>query len=95
MFRVEVHSESVKTREGTSQRTGKEYRIREQSMFVYLNGEPYPQKMVLNLGDSQRPYPPGDYDLVPEFFVGNFGDLRIGMRDAVLTPVDDKKKATA
>lgn len=91
MFRVEVHSERVNVKEGTSSRTGKEYSIREQQAFVYLNGEPYPQKIKLSLARDQAAYPKGEYELTPEFFVGNFGDLRMGMRDAMMEPVKDNK----
>lgn len=91
MFRIEIHSDRVRTKEGVSARTNREYRIREQQAFIHLNGEPFPQKMTLSLGDSQKPYAPGVYELTPEFFVGNYGDLRIGMRDAILEPLADQK----
>jgi hypothetical protein len=92
MFKIEFHNAQVRTKEGTSKQ-GKPYKIREQQGFVYLNGEPYPQKFVLPLSSDQAPYPPGTYDLTPEFFVGNFGDLRVGMRDAIIEEAKDAKKA--
>lgn len=91
MFKVIVHSTAIAERSGTSQRTGKDFYIREQSAFVFLNNEPYPQKITLNLNRDQAPYPKGEYTLTPEFFVGNFGDLRVGMRQARLEPVADSK----
>jgi len=93
MFRVEVHSERVNVKEGTSAKTGKPYSIREQQAFAYLNGESYPQKIKLSLARDQAAYPKGEYELTPEFYVGNFGDLRIGMRDAILEEIKDKPKA--
>lgn len=90
MFKVEFHNAQVRTKEGTS-KAGNPYRIREQTGFVYLNGEPYPQKFVLPLQNDQAAYPPGNYELTPEFFVGNFGDLRVGMRDAIVEESKESK----
>jgi len=93
MFDIEIHSTLVKERSGTS-KAGKPYHIREQQGFVYLNGEPYPQKLTIPLGDGQAPHAKGNYSLTPEFFVGQFGDLRIGMRDAQLV-VNEPSKVKA
>ncbi|MAS10530.1 single-stranded DNA-binding protein [Salinisphaera sp.] len=91
MFKIEFHEDRARTKEGTSAKTGKPYKIREQQGFIYLNGEPYPQKFTLPLHDDQAPYPAGTYELTPDFFLGNFGDLRVGMRNAIVESVDDKK----
>ncbi|WP_423824059.1 single-stranded DNA-binding protein [Salinisphaera sp. SPP-AMP-43] len=91
MFQVEIHSSRVNVKEGTSARTQRSFRIREQVAFIYLNDEPYPQKIKLTLGDSQEAYEPGKYELTPEFYVGNFGDLRLGMRDAIMEPIAESK----
>lgn len=90
MIKIEVTSAEVRTKSGTSARTGKPYNIREQDAYAYTvgrDGQPqkYPQKIVINLGDDQAPYPLGMYQPAAEsFYVDRFGGLSLGL---VLKPL--------
>lgn len=71
MIRIEIESQAFKTKTGTSQKTGKPYTIREQSAFLFRDGEKYPERIALILDDSATPYPPGSYSLHPSSFSVN------------------------
>ena len=83
MLRVHVESSAVTEKSGTSAKTGKPYRIREQEVFVYLMDSEgvekrFPTACRVGL-DDQPPYPPGTYTLRPDcLYVGNFGQLMVG-----------------
>lgn len=75
---IEVTSQEVQNRAGTSQRTGKQYSINEQTAYVHRQGQPYPEKIKVTLGDQQQPYAVGNYDLHPDsYYVDKFGSLAV------------------
>jgi len=75
---IEVTSTEVKTRSGTSQKTGKPYSINEQEAYVHKMGQPYPEKISIVLQDGNGAYNPGNYDLHPSsYFVDRFGQLSV------------------
>ena len=78
---VEVTDADVQTKSGTSAKTGRAYSIREQQGWLHLPGEPYPQKIKLNLEEGDSPYTVGRYQLLTSsFYVGRFGDLQVRVR---------------
>lgn len=78
---VEVNSEEVRTKSGTSAKTGRPYSIREQEGWLFLPDQPYPQKVKLNLEDGEQPYKPGRYGIAPRsFYVGKFGDMQVRLQ---------------
>lgn len=76
-MKIEVKSVDVNVKAGTSKKTGKPYSIREQGAYLFVEGEPYPQRCVLQLGDEQAPYGVGLYDTADEMRVGAFGRLEV------------------
>lgn len=73
---VEVRSDDVKVKEGTSARTQKPYRIVEQTAYAHLPGQPYPQRCTIGVPDNEEPYAPGLYPVSPDsYFVGRFEQL--------------------
>jgi len=71
MIKIEVKSDEIAVKQGTSKRTGNAYQMREQSAWAFFldrngNPQPYPQQVRLMLDDGQFPYPPGTYTLSPE-----------------------------
>lgn len=90
MLRVVVESAEVSEKSGTSPKTGKPYRIREQGAYIFLLGadakeKKFPTHMRINLDDDQAPFPPGEYSLaMTSLYVGRFDALRVGRVD--LTP---------
>lgn len=78
---VEIDSTEIKTRSGHSERSGKDYSIREQVAYAHIPGQRYPQMIKLSLEQGQMPYQVGKYQLDPgSFFVGRFGDLQIRVK---------------
>lgn len=81
MMRVQVLSSEVRTKSGTSARTGKSYSIREQSGFIQLGAKPFPVEVTMSLEDAEPPYQPGDYAVSEDsFFVGRFNQLQVRLR---------------
>lgn len=80
MLNVEVKSAEVIIKSGKSKKTGQEYSIREQEMYVDL-GQAYPVRIVLGLGKEQGPFPVGRYVLDKTCFrVNNFSGLEVDLR---------------
>lgn len=83
MIKIEVKSAEVRTKSGTSARTGKPYSIPEQEAYAFTadrdgKPNPYPVKVALTLQDNQPPYSPGFYTLAPQsLYVNRFGQLEI------------------
>jgi len=91
---IEIDSNEVKTRSGTSAKTGKDYNIREQTAYAHIPGQRYPQQIKLMLEDNQMPYPVGKYQLDPSsFYVGRFDDLQIRVKLANLPASGSKPQA--
>lgn len=89
MLRVMIESEEVKEKSGTSPRTGKPYRIREQGAYIYLIGKDgkenrFPAQMRVSLEDDQAPYKQGEYTLaLSSLYVGRFDSLVVGRVDLI------------
>lgn len=78
---IEVTSQEVRTRSGTSQRTQRAYNLREQEAYFFKSGAQYPEKIKLTLEDNQPAYAPGVYELSQEsFYVDRFGGLAVKPR---------------
>ena len=82
---VEVKSDAVETRQGTSSRNNRPYTIRSQNAYITVydaqgNKAPYPERISLNLDDNQQAYPVGTYLLDTDkcIYVGDFGRLMLG-----------------
>lgn len=85
MLTIEIESTELQIKSGTSARTNKPYQIREQTAYVHIPGNKYPQPIKLTLEDDAQPYAPGKYQLGDNsFFVGRFNDLQMRPR---LVPV--------
>jgi len=81
MLKIEIDSETVTTRSGTSERTGKAWEIREQKGYVTLPESKYPKEIKITLDDNAPPYAKGFYTISPaSFFVGKFETLDINLR---------------
>lgn len=98
MIKIEVTSNEVKHKSGTSQKTGKPYDIPEQEAWGYFHDQegkphPHPQKVRLGLDKDQPAYSVGIYTLAPEsLYVDRFGQISIRAR---LRPVPQAVKAAA
>lgn len=85
MIRIDIESTEVRTKSGISQRTSKPYSIREQTAHYFRQGEKYPDRITVTLGDGQPPYAVGTYTLHPSsYFVNRYGQLQV---QPVLAPV--------
>lgn len=98
MIKIEVKSEAVQTKQGTSSRTHKPYSIREQEAYAFFldrdgNPQPYPQRVRLTLDDGAFPYPVGNYTLAPESLFADRYD-QISIR-AKLRPMAPAARAAA
>lgn len=98
MLRVQVESAVVTEKSGTSAKSGKPYRIREQEVYVYLVDaagveKRFPAAMKVGLDDAV-PYQPGEYLLRPDcLYVGDFGRLMVGRITLIPRKVVDTKGA--
>lgn len=83
MLRVVVESAAVVEKSGTSVKTGRPYRIREQEVYVYLVDDAgvekkFPSAMRIGLEEGPA-YPVGEYLLSPAcLYVGKFDQLVVG-----------------
>jgi hypothetical protein len=78
MIIIEITSTEIKTRSGTSARTGNPYTMREQIGYLHKAGDPYPEKIKISLEDNQPPYHTGNYDLSPSsFYVDKYDSLSV------------------
>lgn len=91
-MKIEIKSNDVNVKSGTSRRTGKAYSIREQVGYLHQDGEAYPVRCVLQLDDDQQGYAPGLYETSNELTVGDFGRLSAS-RNMRLVPVAARKVA--
>lgn len=73
---IEVHSTLVIERKGKSKRTGNDYTLREQEVWVQIGDAPYPQKSKVLLEEGQAPYQVGKYQLHERSFsIGQYDRL--------------------
>jgi hypothetical protein len=91
MIRVEITSEQVTEREGVSgelsKNPGKPFKTRKQTAYLHRDGQTYPDRFEISLGDL-KPYKPGHYALAPQSYkVGKFGDLEIDRFNLLLLPL--------
>lgn len=85
MLTIEIESTELNIKSGNSARTGKPYQIREQTGYVHIPPNKYPQPIKITLEDDAQPYQPGKYQLGDNsFFVGRYDDLQMRPR---LVPV--------
>lgn len=90
MIKIEVLTQVVDTKSGTSAKTGKPYSIREQEAWAYTYARdgkpnPHPQRIRLTLDDDQAAYPLGNYQIDPaSIYVDRFNQIAIR---AVLRPL--------
>lgn len=83
-MKIEITNEPVNVRTGT--KDGKTWTRREQPAYVY-NGNPYPARFLISLGDNGTPHAPGNYTLDPRSYsVGQYGDLQFA-RTLHLVPI--------
>ncbi len=77
MLKIEIKSEELNIKSGTS--NGRPYEIREQEGYWHQDGKPYPVGIKINLGQNDAPYKAGFYKVLPDsFYVGKYGELRVG-----------------
>lgn len=88
-MKMRIESTDVKVKEGTSAKSGKPYKIREQEALATFGRETRVVKVPLR--DDQEPYTKGEYALDDSsFYVGRFGDLQVR---PVLVPVKGRAAA--
>jgi len=76
---IEIESAELAIKRGVSQKTGKEYCIREQSGYLKLPDFKYPQRFKFALEDDAQPYAAGNYTLDPvSLWVNQYGELKLG-----------------
>lgn len=96
MLIIEIESTELKIKTGTSARTGKPYQIREQTAYVHIPPNKYPQPIKVTLEDDAHPYAPGQYMLDDSsFYVGRFDDLQMRPRLIRAPSASSVTKATA
>lgn len=93
ILNIEIQSAEVHEKSGTSSKTGKPYRMREQVGYLDLNGER--RRIAIGLKREQPPFEPGRYGLAESsFYVGKFGSLCIS-NEPVLVRLDAKSARAA
>ena len=74
---IEIASTEIKSRSGTSARTGNTYSMREQIGYLH-KGELYPERIKITLEDNQQPYAIGKYQLAPSsFYVDKYDSVAV------------------
>jgi hypothetical protein len=99
MIKVEVSTQVVDVKSGTSAKSGKPYQIREQEAWAYFydrEGKPYPhpQKIKITLDDDMQPYGLGLYIIDPaSLYADRFGQVAIRARLRAAAQVAQPKAA--
>jgi len=92
MLKIEIDSEEVTARSGTSERTGKPWQIREQKGFIFLPDCKYPKEIKITLDDDALPYSKGLYTISPySFKVGRFEQVETVLKLVPLKSQSDKQ----
>jgi Helix-destabilising protein len=74
---IEIASTDIKSRSGTSARTGNAYSMREQIGYLH-KCDIYPERIKITLEDNQLPYAIGTYVLAPaSFYVDKFDAIAV------------------
>ncbi|MBV7415128.1 single-stranded DNA-binding protein [Aeromonas sp. sif2433] len=93
-MKIEIVSDKVTVKSGTSQRTQKPYSIHKQEGFLFTEGAKYPVRFEFNLADGATAFAPGMYKLdESSFFVDRFGALSLSGQ-LVLLPIAAGQPAT-
>jgi len=93
MLKIEVDNEDIITRSGVSERTGKEYCMREQRVFIFLPDSKYPKEIKITLDDDAQAYAKGLYTISPySFKVGRFDQLGLALKLLPLNPQANEKQ---
>lgn len=79
MFRVEIPSVDMMTRNVASRRGMIQFR--EQEAYLHMAGKPYPERIVISLRKDQAPYSPGWYviDMQRSLYVDRFRKLSFSL----------------
>lgn len=86
-MKIEIVTDKVTVKSGTSQRTQKPYTIHKQEGFLFTEGAKYPVRFEFNLAVGATAYAPGMYKLdESSFFVDRFGALSLSGQ-LVLSPI--------
>ena len=73
---IEITQEPLIERSGNS--NGRAYHIREQLAYLHKSGQPYPDKIRVQLERDQQPYAPGGYELdESSFYPDRYGKLAV------------------
>jgi len=81
MLDVLVYSDSVRTRNITSKKTGEVMTFRDQEAFLVHPSKPFPVPFHLQLDREAAAYRSGKYRICPDsVFVGQYGDLQFAKR---------------
>ncbi|HEY0491075.1 MAG TPA: single-stranded DNA-binding protein [Telluria sp.] len=91
---VDVREAKIESKTGVSRKSGKPYRIDEQTAFVTLpNGET--RRITLSHEEGDAPLPVGQYQpKASAYWVGDFGALSISTRAKHWEPVAVAKATT-
>lgn len=72
---IKIEKQEVDVNEGTSQKTGRAFKIRTQEAIAQLGREV--RVIRLSLANDQAPYPVGIYDVSGDLECGRYGDLEL------------------
>ncbi len=89
MLKISVLTTETSVRSGKN-KSGNEYRMVSQPIWVHLSGKPFPTESKVLLQDGQPPYPQGDYTLHDtSYVVGQYDRLEL---NPVLIPLQQQSK---
>lgn len=71
MIKIQISSEPLKVRDGTSQKTGNAYQIRKQIAWAHMPGNQYPLQILITISKDKAPYGPGEYKILPTSLIVN------------------------
>lgn len=81
MLDVLVYTDTVRSRDITSKKTGEIMTFRDQEAFLVHPQKPHPLGFKLQLDKGAQPYKPGRYRILPDsVYVGQFGDVEFAKR---------------
>ncbi|WP_429154072.1 single-stranded DNA-binding protein [Aeromonas media] len=95
-MKIEIVTDKVTVKSGTSQRTQKPYSINKQEGFLFTEGAKYPVRFEFNLAEGATAHAPGMYKLdESSFFVDRYGALSLSGQLALVPIVAGQQSRPA
>lgn len=92
MRTVEVTSVALETISGIGKASGKPFSFDKQTVYLHVEGQPYPEKSEIIINEGTTPYAIGKYEIAPASIVVDRNG-RLALEPVLIRKSDSKVKA--